>query len=151
MFKEGNFSLKGGRFLEKKWQNKIIFKRYSWYKDLSLSFEILLGEIKKDSNFYSWISPENKEEIKKCEKLFISLIYYPDKHKKLYKLISQKLDKKGLKRVNLKRMEENLKMHPDLDQFFYHNYINQIFCSKVKKSIEVEAQLPGFEDVKIKI
>ncbi len=151
MFKEGNFSLKGGRFLEKKWQNKIIFKRYSWYKDLSLSFEILLGEIKKDSNFYSWISPENKEEIKKCEKLFISLIYYPDKHKKLYKLISQKLDKKGLKRVNLKRMEENLKMHPDLDQFFYHDYKNQFFCSKVKEHLKINIQLPGFKIAKLKI
>ena len=151
MFKEGEFTLKEGRFLEKKWQDEILFKRYSWYKDLSLNFEILLGEIKRDSNFYSWISPETKEIIKKCNKLFVSLFYYPSKHKELYKLMSKKLDKKGLKRVSLKRLEENLKMHPDLDQFFFHNYINQSFCSESKKNKTIIVQFPGFEIVKIKI
>ena len=151
MFKEGRFYLKGGRFLEKKWQDKIIFKRYSWYKDLSLSFDLLLGEFKKDSGFYSWVSPNIRTKIKKCEKLFISFIYYPSKHKMFYQLVSNTLDKKGLKKVKLEEVEENLKMHPDLDQFFNHNYINQIFCSKVKKTLEIETQLPGFENVKIKI
>tara|TARA_Y100001970_G_C14210947_1_gene846875 strand:+ start:1600 stop:2055 length:456 start_codon:yes stop_codon:yes gene_type:complete len=151
MFKEGEFTLKEGRLLEKKWQDKIIFKRYSWYKDLSLNFEILLGEIKRDSNFYSWVLPETKEIIKKCNKLFVSLFYYPSKHKKFYKLMNKKLDKKGLKKVRLKRVEENLKMHPDLDQFFYHNYTNQFFCSESKKNKTIIVQFPGFKIVKIKI
>ena len=29
----------------------MILKRYSWYKDLSLSLDVLLGEIEKDSAF----------------------------------------------------------------------------------------------------
>ena len=151
MFKEGEFNLKGGRYLKKKWEDRIIFKRYSWYKDLSLNLDILLGEIKKDSNFYTWVSPSNEEKLKNCERLFVSLAYYPTKHKDFYKLISKKLDKKGLVEVKMTRVAENLKMHPDLDQFFFHNYINQSFCSESKKNKTIIVQFPGFEIVKIKI
>ena len=151
MFKEGEFNLKGGRFLKKTWEDRIIFKRYSWYKDLSLNLDILLGEIKKDSNFFTWVSPSNEEKLKNCERLFVSLVYYPTKHKDFYKLISKKLDKKGLVEVKMTRVAENFKMHPDLDQFFHHNYINRFFCSEFKKNIEFNLQFPGFKNIQIKI
>ena len=151
MFKEGAFQLKGGQFIARKTEEKIFFKRYSWYKELSLSFDLLIGEVEKESSFYSWISEDMKDELKKCKKLLVSFIYYPDKYKNLFELVSSNLDRKGLNKISLIKLEENLKMHPDLDQFFSHNYIYQSFCSKEKQYKSLMIQLPGFERVKLKI
>ena len=151
MLKKGEFNLKGGRFLEENWKDKMIFKRYSWYKDLSLSLDVLLGEIEKDSNFYRWVPPNNREELKDCKKIIVSLVYFPSKHKDFYKLILKKIDKIDLVEVKMKRFALNLKMHPDLDQFFHHSYINKFFCSKVKNNIEFDLQIPGFKNIQMKI
>ena len=57
------------------------------------------------------VPPNNREELKDCKKIIVSLVYFPLKHKDFYKLILKKIDKIDLVEVKMKRFALNLKMH----------------------------------------
>ena len=48
---DSEVSLKGGRFGEKEWDDKLKFKRVSWYQDATLSYDVLIADLKEPSPF----------------------------------------------------------------------------------------------------
>ncbi len=69
------FFIREGNYKDKKWSDNLVFKKTSWFQELSMLFDVLTSEISPRSPFFEWFSKFEKSEIKKCEHFILILRY----------------------------------------------------------------------------
>ena len=149
MFRKGEIFFNGGRHLSESWKEKIKMKRFSWYQELSLSFDFVIGELKRESNFIKWINENETKKIKSCNKIYVSFYYIPKKNMPLKDTFFNQLPG-DLYSIELNGFRENLIMHPDFNENFLGLYKFKSFCSKIKKKQKISISLPGYNKVNLK-
>ena len=142
----------GGIKNKKEWDESLKFKRISWYTGASLTYDLLIAELKADSNFRNWLSEGEEALVKECNKLFIGVIYSNVVDARSIVTITSQIEAMGTKRLTLPVFSRHLKGHasfPDrnLDQ---HRIIG--FCSipAIPKTTKV-IEIPGFVSTKLKL
>lgn len=149
MFKEGKISFYGGRFSNKSWTEKLIFKRFSWFQELSLVFDFTWTELERKSKFFNWISNEEIEKISSCNKIYVSFFYSSDEKEDLEKIFFDQLKFQYLSEVKLEGFEENIKMHPNYNGLSLKFYKFKSFCLKVSEKPQIFVNMPGFNKVRL--
>ena len=81
--KEGSHIIKGGFSKNVKWDEKLEFKRYSWFHELTMMFDLMLVDLDENSPFYNWLSDDEKADIAQCNRFQIILLYNLDDKKNL--------------------------------------------------------------------
>jgi len=147
LFVKGSFSLRGGRKHEVQWQDSLVFKRASWYKELTMYFDVAYTHIDAKSPFYNWFSNNEKEELKDCIDIIITAEYAfrpRDISKGMFK---KEVLRFGYESFVVNDFERNLRMHPDFSRFQTGVYSTHAFCRRGMLSRAVAITFPGFETV----
>lgn len=141
--------LKGGVFHDKKWNDKLIFKRYSWYSETILHYDILLAKLDTKSKFSNWLEAD-KYKIENCAEFYIALIYAKplERFSKTY-LITQ-IEKQQTKSYILPDFSAHLRSHPNLRDWGLDRHRVLGLCRNTLNKNPYVIDIPGYESFKLK-
>jgi len=147
MIKEGSYTIGGGVFQNQKWDQDLDFKRISWFKELTLTFDLFLTEVDKGSPFYQWFSEDEKKMVQSCVDSKVVLTYAWDPMQISRERFFDELDKQGYERLSIPNFHSHVKMHPNFARINVYLYKTHLICRKSLKSDKVLVAFPGWNTV----
>lgn len=144
--KEGPFLVKNGTAGDKTWKENLNLTRVSWYHELTLQFDLMLGAIGPQSSFNFWFSKDELEMIGKCGDFKIVLAYSQDTKIIPYSYLNEQLDNSGYKKIELVSFKKQFVQHPDAEMNSLRLY--QLFgiCRSEKSDKPLILNFPGFSE-----
>jgi hypothetical protein len=133
-----------GNFEDKSWDDSLKFKRFSWFKDATLTHEILISSLTTKSAFSSWMGTD-KLHLSRCSDFKIALIYSDINYSQGTSFLISELKKSGLKDVSLLDFSHQLKAHQNFGDWklLRHKIIG--LCNEGTVSKKIDVSIPGFQ------
>ncbi len=150
LVKSGNFTLRNGVAADKTWNENLSFKRYSWFQEMSLFYEALLGDLSPQSSFNNWFSAEELKEINKCADFKVVLLYSLDSKKISNGLFFEQVERANYQKIEISNFKRNLMLHPDSNENSFSLYQVYGLCKKTKDLIPLMVSFPGFQEVTLR-
>ncbi|MBT4790073.1 MAG: hypothetical protein HON90_00755 [Halobacteriovoraceae bacterium] len=135
--------LSGGRYNEQSWDDDLSFSRFSWYHDATLTHEVLIAPLSKESKFSFWLG-ESSEYLTKCIHFKVALVYADLNTAKGVAHIVSEIEKSGYKRVSLLDFSHQLKAHQNYLDWKLGQHKIMGFCQEDVKAEPIKVTIPGF-------
>lgn len=147
---QGDYELSTGHLGQKVWDTDLVFNRTSWFRELSMVYDLYLTKVDPKDPFFAWFSQDEKNKISTCSSFYVSLSYSLDNRLVSHSFVEDRLGKLGLKPMNIHNFALHLKMHPDFLRNSLNLYKIQGFCKQgLFASKKLPIQLPGHEPVSL--
>ena len=148
-FTKSELSLRGGVSASREWSDDLTFKRYSWYKETVLNYDILLAEINKDSPFIDWMESD-LPKMEGCHKFYIGLFY--TRALATYSSVNliSKIEAQGYEDFILPDFRDNFQAHPNAMDWEIVNHKLVGLCQKNSSTGSIKIKIPGFKMHKLK-
>ena len=147
---EGSVNFRGGISHSREWSESLNFKRYSWFKGLTLVFDLLVAPLPPDSPFYHWASPGERGALQSCHKVLIVLNYNQGHPRATQGMFVQQMEKSGHTKVGLPNFGKHLKMHPGYNESGLQLYRSYALCAK-SEPLPSSIHFPGFRAISLNI
>jgi hypothetical protein len=139
---------KGGVYKTKEWRKEgLTFKRYSWYQDMSLLYDVLVSPIEKTSPFYSWLNESEKKWAGSCEEFYITLSYALDSKKISHIMFQNAYKQAGFEKVLLSNYSDHMRLHPKFVDHSLHLYSIYGLCRKAGAGEPFKVAFPSFKEI----
>tara|TARA_R110002072_G_scaffold1989_2_gene16306 strand:- start:32529 stop:33056 length:528 start_codon:yes stop_codon:yes gene_type:complete len=145
--KKGALVLRGGVYNDKDWNDHLRFERISWYKELSLEFELLIAQVDESSPFYHWFSERELEFQKKYNKCYVMAAYNMNDDHIPQSVLKKQLEDLDFVSFPVVDFARHLKMHPNYESLNLQLYKTYGMCRKPISSKRFVIRLPGFMEV----
>jgi len=150
LINHNQFSIREGSYGTKKWSDDLVFKRTSWFQEISMLFEVLSSEINSSSPFFEWFSNFEKSEIHKCGHFVLILSYKLTDTRLSDGMFVEELKKSGYQLMEIPHFKDNLKLHPDyLIELLEHYKVRGACHKDAKKGSDLLITFPGYEPANI--
>ncbi len=149
MTKKGSYTLGGGVYKDQRWSDDLDFTRVSWFKELTLTFDIFYTKIEKSSPFYQWFSDDEKKMVESCLDNYVILTYAWDPMQISREGFFAEIEKKGYERLSIPNFHQNVKMHPNFARINVYLYKTNLICRRGLKKEELVISFPGFNSLKL--
>ena len=150
----GKVVLRGGIYQKESWDDKLSFKRMSWYYGMTLFFDTLVWKAEPDSPFAKWFSPSEKEFFSKCEKLLVTVSYSADPSKISHVNFREQMKLNGYDDVVLNNFAAYLKTHPSAMDWRLLNYKVMGYCKRSPTHLETSQlaiNFPSFNYLEVNL
>jgi hypothetical protein len=128
IIKEGSFQINGGYKDKLRWEDPLPFKRYSWYQELTLMFDILVAKMPPESPFYHWLSDAEKKMVAPCQDFLLVLTYALEDKKISEGMFRDQMALSGYDQWILRDFQSFLVNHPDFEKQALKLYHLHSFC-----------------------
>lgn len=143
--------LKGGEYQDESWKDELAFKRISWFQDATLTQEIIIGELKKDSPFGVWFGNQ-KLALDRCHQFFVSFLYADINANPKVNHLSSELKGNALSEQAVLEFSGQIKAHPMYGDYKLQNHKVVGWCNKSNRDInDISITLPGYKTQKLKL
>jgi hypothetical protein len=148
---EGSLRVKGGVSRSIEWRDVLVFKRLSWYKELTLLFDLAIAKVDKDSHFTKWFSASELETISKCSEAYVGVTYALDNKKISIPMFQAELKGAGFTEYPVPDFEKELRLHPDFEVLSLQLYRVSVLCrsGETLGTGPLLLRFPGFNQVSI--
>lgn len=144
--KEGSFLVRNGTAGSQTWNDDLSLTRISWYHELTLQFDLMLGNLTPQSGFNFWFSKTELEEIQKCGDFRVLLAYSLDTKVIPFSHLNEQLELAGYKKIDLIEFKKHLFQHPDSEMNSLRLYQVYGICRPVRDSKPLIFNFPGFTE-----
>ena len=127
-------AISGGYKDQLKWEDRLEFKRISWYQELSLVFDVLITPVSDTSPFQNWFSAGEKRMIAPCKDFYLVLTYALDEKKISEGTFRDQMAKLGYDQWALPDFSAYLVNHPDYERLAMKLYHLHGFCRVSEKA-----------------
>lgn len=140
----------GGRNGSMSWEDNLQFKRFSWYRGVTLSYDALMYRVQPESKFVNWFSKDEKELLKRCKDLIIT-IKYSARHSNIkHSDFNVHMLEKGFERVSINRFVSSIKAHPAFETWNLQQYKVRGYCNKTQQLSNFIINFPSFPEAIVK-
>lgn len=147
--KEGKYVLSEGIYKRKIWKTKLTFKRYSWYKEITMRYDLLLSPFDQFSKFNHWFSSSELKRIKQCTKAYIGLSYSLDTDLISSNDLFLQYKKYGYEKISIPNFARELKAHPDSTINSLNLYQAFVLCHHTTPVQDEIVYFPGYQSIKL--
>lgn len=126
----GKVVMRGGIHGKESWEDKLVFKRMSWYYGMTLFYDVLIYKVDPASPFTKWFSESEKEYFNKCENLLVSVAYSADPSKISHVNFREQMRLNGYDDVVINTFASSLKTHPSSQEWRTLNYKILGYCKR---------------------
>ncbi|MBY0414387.1 MAG: hypothetical protein K2Q18_09485 [Bdellovibrionales bacterium] len=144
--KEGEFIVRNGTSGKNTWIENLVFKRVSWYHELTLEFDLMMANVPPQSGFNFWFSPDELAAAGKCGDFRIILAYSSDTKILPYSTLNTQLDLAGFKKLDMSAFKLNFLQHPDSEMNSLRLYQVYGACRSEKELKPLIFNFPGFSE-----
>jgi len=150
LIKRGQYRIGGGVHNDLKWEDDLFFTRISWFKELTLSFDLLETQIGKESPFYNWFSEDEKEMLNACIDSHVVVTYAWSPMQISRTSFFTAMEAQGYERIAIQTFQKNLQMHPHFARLNIGLYKTHALCRKKISGGKLMLRFPGFKEVGLK-
>ncbi|MBA2403388.1 MAG: hypothetical protein H0V66_01345 [Bdellovibrionales bacterium] len=150
----GKVVMRGGIYQKETWEDKLVFKRMSWYYGMTLFFDTLIWRAVPESPFSKWFSESEKEFFTKCEKLLVTVSYSADPTKISHVNFREQMKLNGYDDVVLNNFAAFLKTHPGSQEWRTLNYKVMGYCKRSPSRLNTPSigiNFPSFQYLEVKL
>lgn len=141
---EGKLLLRNGTFADKAWKEDLVFKRHSWYHELTLSFDLMMASIPPQSSFNFWFSKQELDTLVQCADSRVVMAYSMDTKEIPYSTLYEQIENSGFTRFELLEFKKHLFAHPDAQLNGFRLYHIFGICKKTKDLKPLIINFPGY-------
>lgn len=147
--KEGSFYLRNGVVADKKWIEELKLARLSWYHEMTLQFDLMMGNILPQSGFNFWFSKSELDQMSKCIDFRIVVSYTQDPAIIPNSHFLEQLKQSGFQKIELTDFKNHFLQHPDSELNSFKLY--QVFgaCRLEKSDKALILNFPGYPEVSL--
>ncbi|MEX0797921.1 MAG: hypothetical protein WD025_00655 [Bacteriovoracaceae bacterium] len=140
----------GGVIKDKKWDDRLVFKRSSFFKGANLHYDILIAKVAEESPFMAWME-SSKNAAKKCNKFFIVLLYKNQNARQLsHSVVREQLRGPNMSLINATDFKRNFREHYLFNEYNFKGHSLQGLCDmSMGERSELKVFIPGFEQTNI--
>lgn len=124
------------------------FKRFSWFKEANMTYDLLFARLEKDSAFYHWYSTDEKETLEECAMVFVGIHYSMDAKYISHRRVINELESQGAEEIVALDFNQQLKLHPIYEREALQRYRVRTYCFKAPIS-ELKMNLPMYRNIRI--
>jgi hypothetical protein len=150
LIKRGEYRIGGGVHNSSKWEDDLMFTRISWFKELTLSFDLLEAQVGKESPFYNWFSEDEKEMLGECIESHIVVTYAWSPMQISRTSFFTAMEAQGFSRISIPTFQKNLQMHPNFARLNISLYKTDALCRKKISSGKLMLRFPGFKQTSLR-
>lgn len=148
VFSERSFT--GGVYKTEKWNDEMLFKRVSWYQQLTLIYDVFIHKLDPQSKFKMWFSKDELEEVEKCGAEVLIVFHYAYESKKIPdRFFREEMSKNNFDEIFLTTFSKNLMLHPDTNRWNLVRHKVACFCRKTRSEKTLTVNFPSFSEVSI--
>ncbi len=142
-----DFELAGGSVGNSSWKDELKLKRISWYQEMTMVFDVLLGEVTPNSPFYDWFSTSEKVSLKSCSKSYLALYYSSASEVISKNNFIKQASSQGFEKYVMNEFAGALRLHPQYITNSFQLYDIAIFCSKSNLGNSLKVEFPNFKTI----
>ena len=147
---ESELNFRSGRYQNESWGDSLSFQRSSWFKDATLTQEIIITELKTQSAFAKWMG-KDKLLLQECNHFFVTLLYSDINASQGIGYLREEFVKNGLKEYSLLEFTNQIMAHQQAIDWNLQKHKVIGWCSRETKSrLDIEISLPGHSRHKLK-
>ena len=150
LIKRGQYRIGGGVHHGQKWEQELLFNRISWFKELTLSFDLLESQVSKDSPFYNWFSEDEKDMLNSCVDSHVVVTYAWSPMQISRPSFFVAMAEQGYERVAIPTFQKNLQMHPHFARLNIGLYKTHALCRKKISPGKLMLRFPGFNEIPLR-
>lgn len=136
---------RGGTHGKKSWDEKLIFDRTSWYKEVNMVYDISIAEIEPESPFRKWLGGEALRA-GKCDRLFIGLFYAQSGAPTNTASFIQQFREANLEDLVLLDFQKQFEAHEGFRDWRLSRHKLVGLCARSNSRFPVAIEVPGFKD-----
>ena len=147
--REASFIIRNGVVSDKKWKEDLKLNRVSWHHEMTLQYDLMIGNILPQSGFNFWFSRAEQSLIEKCSDFRIVMAYSQDTKYIPYSYLFDQLKNADFQKIELSEFKAHLLQHPDSELNSLRLY--QIFgaCRIEKSSKPLIFNFPGYSEISL--
>lgn len=145
---KSQITIHGGVFHEKEWKDKLVFKRYSWFEETIMNYDILTAKIDRNSPFFAWMESD-AFKASECAEFSIGLFYAKLRSEGVSYLTSQ-FEKSGHVVNILPEFGANLRAHHNMEDWELTRYKVFGICRKEGNKRSIKVYIPGYSTYKVR-
>ena len=142
-FSTSELSVKGGIFERDQWEDTMMFRRFSWFQEANLSYDVLLHKFDKQSPFKKWFTLDKIERFN-CKDVFVALIYTSREAQLNQAYVVNKFEKKGFKQIGIANFRNNITAHYAIGDSRLTLHKVYGFCQQTDLTPTIKLSFPGF-------
>ena len=142
------FDLNDGHFNGEIKKTKLSFDSFSWYKELSLFYDIKLAPMTPQWPHFQWLSPSSQERVRKCKRFYVAFLYSKSPKYISHAFVRERIKEQGGQWQLISSFVQSLKMHPDYESTSLRAYRVRGLCL-AQAAKEVVLAIPGYPVVNI--
>ncbi len=143
-FSEKEFVYTGGIYHNYKWDDELKLKRYSWYKDATMTNEIVLANLDRHSPFSKWLGRDFKY-LNECEKLQVLLLYSNSTSTQKNPYLEAEIEDDNYRVFKMLEFEKEFKAHHNFKDWGLEMHNVYGLCKLKNASENIVVTLPGFK------
>ncbi len=149
--KKGIFSFDGGKYKGQTWSDQLTFDRYTWYRQISMMYDLLWYKVDPTSPFYVWFSDNEKQKISECARFYVTVIYSyvanngGISHREFY----DQMALNQLEEYALVDFNRELRSHPEYTRWVMKSHKVTGFCDRGTTNEPILIQFPSQDRLSI--
>lgn len=145
---ESDVVIKGGTYHDKKWDEELVFKRVSWFDEVTMAYDFLYAKLNEDNPFRNWLGKE-RMGVAKCSDFYAVLVYTKRNSIVNRTALIQQFVQKGYEEMVLVDFSHELQAHQGFRDWRLTDHKIMGICAKPQAQKPVEIEMPGFRNVKV--
>jgi hypothetical protein len=141
----------GGVGSEKEWNDTLKLRRTSWYYEATMTNDLFVGELSKESPFVEWLGTAKKNMLSDCKQFFIAIYRIHNFRRAAKGRLLKPISDKGLREINIVEFKAHMKSHPTFTGLHLDTYQVTGFCSdkNIPHIDAISIDLPAFRAINI--
>ena len=113
---KGVFVLRDGYFRGRFQVAQLPFKRFSWFKEANLIYDVRIANIAEKSPYFHWFSQQTQQDIRECPRFYLALFYAKSPKYISHRSVEVQLEAQGAQLLSIPTFWHSLKMHPAFER-----------------------------------
>ncbi|MCO4754225.1 MAG: hypothetical protein KC478_07070 [Bacteriovoracaceae bacterium] len=135
----------GGVYKDKTWDDRLNFKKVSFFQGANIYYEILIGEVEKGSPFYSWMG-NNENQALACDEFYVVMLYRNPTKDINHASVVEQLRGPNREIIEIPSFKRNFQEHFIASEMNFKGHVVKGLCDRsMGKLDELSIFIPGFE------
>lgn len=143
--------ISGGTYRSSTWSDEMIFKRISWFQELTMIYDAWFYRMPAESPFKQWFAKDELTEVGECRELLIVLHYHYDSKRISERMFKDEMNLNKYEEIYVPQMAKNMKLHPDIIKWRLQKHKVMAFCRKNLTDEPIVINFPNFKEKTIKL
>ena len=146
---ESNINIRGGVFKDMEWEDELRLKRTSFFQGANIHYDVLIGELSKDSPFGNWLG-NDKNLLNSCDQFFVIMVYRNQRNSIGHTTVVEQLRSLNRDVVEIPSFRTNFNQHYLSKEMNFKPYLVKALCVKSPEKLgELNLFIPGFKQQNI--